>query len=76
MLDNNKVKTRISEILNVPLERVTDSVALQDLVIDSFILIDMVIDLQNTFQVRLNQEDLIPVKTVGDLLTVLNSKKV
>ena len=74
MLDNNKVKTRISEILNVPLDRVTDSVALQDLVVDSFILIDMVIDLQNTFKVRLNQEDLIPVKTVGDLLTVLNSK--
>ncbi|WP_413290190.1 acyl carrier protein [Bdellovibrio sp. HCB337] len=76
MLDNNKVKARISEILNVPLEKVTDSVALQDLVIDSFILIDMVIDLQNTFHVRLNQEDLIPVKTVGDLITVLNSKKV
>lgn len=75
MLDNNKIKARISEVLNVPLEKVTDDVALQDLVMDSFILIDMVIDLQNSFQVRLDQEDLIPVKTVGDLLSVLQRKK-
>lgn len=75
MLDNNKIKARIGEVLNVPLEKVTDDVALQDLVMDSFILIDMVIDLQNSFQVRLDQEDLIPVKTVGDLLSVLQRKK-
>jgi acyl carrier protein len=74
MLDNNKIKTRISQILSVPSEKITDNAVLQELVIDSFILIDMVIDLQNTFNIRLNQEDLIPVKTVGDLITVMNSK--
>jgi len=74
MLDNNQIKTHISQILNVPAEKITDNAALQELVIDSFILIDMVIDLQNTFNVRLNQEDLIPVKTVGDLISVMNSK--
>lgn len=74
MLDNNQIKTRISQILSVPAEKITDSAVLQELVIDSFILIDMVIDLQNTFNIRLNQEDLIPVKTVGDLISVMNSK--
>ncbi len=74
MLDNQKIKQRISELLSVPLEKVSEETPLQDLVIDSFILIDMVIDLQNTFRVRLNQEDLTPVKTVGDLLQVLQSK--
>lgn len=74
MLNNDQVKIRMSEILRVPKEKVQDEVVLQELVNDSFILIDMVIDLQETFHVRLNQEDLVPVKTVGDLLMVLNSK--
>lgn len=74
MLDSDKVKNQISQILRVPAEKVHDQAMLQDLVVDSFILIDMVIELQNTFKVRLNQEDLIPVKTVGDLVRVLNEK--
>jgi acyl carrier protein len=74
MLEDNKIKTRISQILSVPAEKITDNAVLQELVIDSFILIDMVIDLQNTFNIRLNQEDLVPVKTVGDLISVMNSK--
>lgn len=74
MLDSNKVKIRMSEILNVTADKVTDNAVLQDLVIDSFILIDMVIDLQNTFNIRLNQEDLVPVRTVGDLISVMTSK--
>lgn len=74
MLDNQKVKSRISEVLGVEAGRVQDGAVLQELVMDSFILIDMVIDLQNTFQIRLNQEDLIEVRTVGDLLGVLQKK--
>ncbi|MGZ3742396.1 MAG: acyl carrier protein [Pseudobdellovibrionaceae bacterium] len=74
MLDSNKVKKRMSEILNVTPERVVDEAILQELVIDSFILIDMVIDLQNTFNLRLNQEDLVHVKTVGDLISIMKSK--
>lgn len=74
MLEREKVKRRISEILNVSPTLVTEAAVLQDLVVDSFILIDMVIDLQNTFKIRLNQEDLIPVRTVGDLMAVMESK--
>ncbi len=74
MLDNQKVKSRMSEVLGVELNRINDGAVLQELVMDSFILIDMVIDLQNTFKIRLNQEDLLEVKTVGDLLGVLQKK--
>ena len=74
MLETESIKKRIGEILNVKMERLSDVTSLQDLVTDSFILIDMVIDLQNTFGVRLNQEDLIPVRSVGDLISVLQSK--
>jgi len=74
MLDSQNIKTRISEILGVPADKITDAAVLQELVMDSFILIDMVIDLQNTFKIRLDQEDLIPVKTVGDLIAVMQTK--
>jgi acyl carrier protein len=74
MLDNQKVKNRMSEVLGVEISRINDEAILQELVMDSFILIDMVIDLQNTFKIRLNQEDLLEVKTVGDLLGVLQKK--
>jgi acyl carrier protein len=74
MLDTAKIKTRISEILGVPADKITDGAVLQELVMDSFILIDMVIDLQNTFKIRLDQEDLVPVKTVGDLISVMQTK--
>jgi acyl carrier protein len=74
MLDNQTVKTRITEVLNVSPEKVKETALLQELVMDSFILIDLVIDLQNTFNVRLNQEDLTEVKSVGDLISVLQAK--
>jgi acyl carrier protein len=74
VLNLQKVKERMALVLNIPLARVSEGALLQELVADSFILIDMVIDLQNEFKVRLNQEDLVAVKSVGDLLAVLQSK--
>jgi acyl carrier protein len=75
MLNAQNLKNRIAEVLAVKSEQVQDAALLQELVVDSFILIDMVIDLQNTFGVRLNQEDLVEVKTVGDLVAVILGKK-
>lgn len=76
MIDAEKVKNHISQILRVPLERVTSEATLQELVVDSFILIDMIIELQNILNVRLNQEDLVEVKTIEDLISVLKSKSI
>jgi acyl carrier protein len=75
MLNAENLKKRMSEVLSVKPELVQDGALLQELVMDSFILIDMVIDLQNTFGVRLNQEDLVEVRTVSDLVTVILGKK-
>jgi acyl carrier protein len=69
------VQKKISEILNVPLESVQEDAALVDLVAESFVLIEMVIELQETFHIRLNQEDLESVTTVRKLLDVIESKK-
>lgn len=67
-----KAKSRMAEFLKRPVE--SEDASLTSLVVDSFILIEMVMDLQETFQFRLVQEDLAEVRTVGDLLNVLERK--
>lgn len=69
------VKSRMSAFLQRPIDQIVDDAALTSLVSDSFILIEMVMDLQEQFQLRLVQEDLTEVRTVGDLLGVLEKKK-
>jgi acyl carrier protein len=74
-MDRNKFKAAMSTILKQPVERLTDEALLSNLVTDSFVLIDMVIELQEEFEVFLVQDDLKDVKTVGDLLAVFEQKQ-
>ena len=68
------VKTRIAEVLNIPDDRVSEEISLKDLVSDSFLLVEMAIELQEDFQVRFSQEDLKVVHTVQDLIALIEIK--
>ncbi len=70
-----RVKARIAEVLHIPTERVTDEVALKDLVSESFVLVEMAIELQEDFGVRFSQEDLKLVRTVRDLVALVDSRR-
>ena len=70
----DRVKEHMSQILKVPIARLKDDSNLSDLVTDSFVLVDMVIELQEEFDILLVQEDLKNVKTVGDLVRLFESK--
>ena len=74
MIDAEKVRQAIAAFLKKPAEKVLDPVPLADLVTESFVLVEMVIELQESFGVRFNQEDLNKVKTVGDLLGLIESR--
>ena len=67
MVDSEKVKQKMAGLLKQPVARLEDTAALIDLVTDSFLLVEMVIELQEEFGVRFVQEDLNHVKTVSDL---------
>jgi acyl carrier protein len=67
-------KSKMSKLLRIPVARIQDDSVLTELVTDSFILVDMVIQLQEDYEVRIVQEDLKPVKTVSDLIRVFNEK--
>ena len=65
-----RVKQALGQSLNRKPEELEDDIVLNNLVAESFALIETVIDLQEELGIRLLQEDLRDVKTVGDLVRV------
>ena len=74
-IKSKEIKNRIAEVLNISVERFNDETILKDLVTDSFLLVEMAIELQEDFQVRFSQEDLKQVVTIGDLIFLTKNKK-
>ena len=68
------VKTRIADVLNISADRVSEEISLKDLVSDSFLLVEMAIELQEDFQVQFSQKDLKVVHTVQDLIALIEIK--
>jgi acyl carrier protein len=70
----NEIKQMMATFLNHKIEKIKEEVILKDLVTESHVLVDMVLDLQEDLGIHLIQEDIANVKTVGDLLNVLEKK--
>jgi len=68
MIDSQAVKAKMGTFLKIPLERLQDNATLSDLVHESFLLVQLAIELQEEFNARLVQEDLKDVRTVHDLI--------
>ena len=71
VISGSDVKQRMAALLKQPVARLEDGRVLTDLVAESFLLIEMVIQLQEDLHIRLVQDDLNDVKTVGDLVQVV-----
>lgn len=67
------VAERISTLLSLPVEKLTPGTALQDLALDSFRMVEMVVDLQEEFGSIFAQAELRLVATLGDLFKLLCS---
>jgi acyl carrier protein len=65
-----RIKQALGQSLNRDPEDLGDDIELNSLVAESFALIETVINLQEELSIRLVQEDLRDVKTVGDLVRV------
>ena len=74
MTRRQDVLEKMAEFLRHPVAKLQDDAILTDLVTDSMILVNMAIELQEEFGIRLIQEDLKDVKTVGQLLAVFEQK--
>jgi acyl carrier protein len=70
MNDEAKIKQALGDSLKRKPEDLDDDIVLKDLVAESFALIETVINLQEDLGIRLVQDDLRDVQTVGDLVQV------
>lgn len=73
-VDDLPIFEKIAEVLRLPVARVTAGTALTDLVTDSFVLVELVVELQESFGVFFVQEDLKSLATVGDVAALVKSR--
>jgi acyl carrier protein len=67
------VAERISATLSIPVSELKPKTTLQDLAADSFLLVEMVIDLQEEFDAMFTQTELREVANLSDLVDLLRS---
>jgi len=74
-MDNrDTVRHKVAETLGVDAGRIDDDAVLSDLVPSSFMLVEMVIEIQEEFGVRFVQADLLEVQTAGQFLDLVTSR--
>lgn len=74
MISEDEIKQIMTVYLKVSQENLTNEMVLTDLVAESFVLIEMLMSLQDELGIIINQEDIQHVSTVGDLVNVFLEK--
>ena len=71
MISRDFVKDGVADFLKVSARDIPDDIALSRLIADSFMVVELMIELQETNGIRLGQEDIKHVKSVGELITAI-----
>ena len=74
MSNKERVREKMGDTLGHTSEMVRDDAELTSLVNSSFLLVELVIELQEEFDVRFQQVDMNEVVTVGQLLDLVDSR--
>ncbi len=74
MAERDRIRSKISQLLEQPLEALTDDAELIALVSSSFLLVEMIIEMQEEFGVRFNQADMAGVTSVGQLIELFDER--
>ena len=71
-----KIRAAIAAQLNVPEENITPETRfVEDLKADSLDLVELVMDLEESYGVEIPDEQLAEVKTVGQIVAIIESSK-
>jgi acyl carrier protein len=73
-LTESNLHAQIAEFFEKSIQDITSETLLKDLVQDSFVLVELVMGLQEDFNARIMQEDLKDVDSVGKLINAFMSK--
>ena len=72
----DKVKELISKQLNRPADEITeDKEVVKDLGADSLDVVEMLMALEEEFNITVPEEDAVNIKTVGDIVRIIDEKK-
>lgn len=71
-----EIKKVLVDALNVDAEDVTEKANLKDdLGIDSLSAVELALELETEFDVKIDDEELAKLETVQDIIDIINSKK-
>jgi len=71
-----KVREIIAAQLNVDEEKITmDTSLVEDLKADSLDVVEMIMDLEEAYNIEIPDEELVNLRTVGDIAAYLESKQ-
>lgn len=71
----DKVKKLLAEQLNIDEEKITEeSKVIDDLGADSLDVVEMLMTLEDEFNVSVSDEESVSLKTVGDIVKLIDSK--
>ncbi len=71
----DKVTELISKQLNRPVEEITtDKDIVKDLGADSLDVVEMLMSLEEEFNISVPEEDAVNIKTVGDIISLIENK--
>ncbi|HVM04186.1 MAG TPA: acyl carrier protein [Acidimicrobiales bacterium] len=68
------IRRTMAQVLELPEERVQPDAVLTDLVSDSFLLVEMAIELQEHYDVMFGQDDMRDLRTVADLAGLVHAR--
>ena len=73
---DHKIRELIAEQLNKKVEDVTDDKEIvKDLGADSLDVIEMLMSLEEEYNITVPEEDVVNIKTVGDIIKLIEAKK-
>ncbi|NLN47088.1 MAG: acyl carrier protein [Clostridiaceae bacterium] len=71
-----KVAAAVATVLSVPVDRIgEDSSFTADLVVDSLLMYEIVIDLEELFDTRISDNDIDQIETVSDVVDFIIARK-
>ncbi len=72
----DKIKELIAKQLNKPIDEVTEEKeVVKDLGADSLDVVEMLMSLEEEFDITVPEEDAVNIKTVGDIIKLIEAKK-
>lgn len=76
MITSEKIKELIAKQLNKPVSEITDEKeVVKDLGADSLDVMEMLMNIEEEFNLTVPEEDAVNIKTVGDIVKLIDSKK-